>query len=302
MNSDRRGTLTRPTLSIAQHPQVAASPDLDGALRVGGAGGGRGAGLAGLTHRVGEGEQVVRRRARVDELPGQTHDLPAPRRGQPLGVLGAQVVGVWLGVGGQRTQDRGLVGIDVGQGRDGSPGTGGAGTLARQTHGGTVVRGAPAANPARRNVVDVSSPRPPRRRRNRHGRGPRGPLAWPPVPAMQTRAERFDDLVLDAASRLEERVGEAFGEVEFAVEDVPPSDPAPWEPADIALGRLFAARGRMPARIVIYRRPVETRVDDPRELAALVNEVVVEQVAAMLGVDPAELDPGWDVGPDDGPL
>ncbi|MGZ4743171.1 MAG: metallopeptidase family protein [Oryzihumus sp.] len=148
----------------------------------------------------------------------------------------------------------------------------------------------------------MSSPRPPRRRRNRHGRGPRGPLAWPPVPAMQTRAERFDDLVLDAASRLEERVGETFGEVEFAVEDVPPSDPAPWEPADIALGRLFAARGRMPARIVIYRRPVETRVEDPRELAALVNEVVVEQVAAMLGVDPAELDPGWDVGPDDGPL
>src|SRR6476646_3039866 len=70
----------------------------------------------------------------------------------------------------------------------------------------------------------------------------------------------------------------------FAGGDVPPSDPAPWEPADIALGRLFAARGRMPARIVIYRRPVETRVDDPRELAALVNEVVVEQVAAMLGV------------------
>ena len=126
-------------------------------------------------------------------------------------------------------------------------------------------------------------------------------MAWPPVPAMRSRAERFDDLVLDAASRLEERIGRDFGDVEFAVEDVPPSDPAPWEAADVTLGRLFAARGRMPARIVIYRRPVETRAEDPRELALLVNEVVVEQVAAMLGVDPTELDPGWDAGFGDDP-
>jgi predicted Zn-dependent protease with MMP-like domain len=116
---------------------------------------------------------------------------------------------------------------------------------------------------------------------------------------MRTRAERFDDLVLDAAARLEQRIGKDLGDVEFAVEDVPPSDPSPWEALDITLGRLFAARGRMPARIVIYRRPVETRVEDPGDLTALVNEVVVEQVAAMLGVDPAELDPGYD-GYDDG--
>jgi predicted Zn-dependent protease with MMP-like domain len=111
---------------------------------------------------------------------------------------------------------------------------------------------------------------------------------------MRSRAEQFDDLVLEAASRLEQRIGKDLGDVEFAVEDVPPSDPAPWEAADIALGRLFAAQGRMPARIVIYRRPVETRADDERELAALVNEVVIEQVAALLGVDPAELDPGYE--------
>jgi predicted Zn-dependent protease with MMP-like domain len=50
----------------------------------------------------------------------------------------------------------------------------------------------------------------------------------------------------------------------------------------------------MPARIVVYRRPVETRAADPRELAALINDVVVEQVASMLGVDPRELDAGYD--------
>jgi len=114
---------------------------------------------------------------------------------------------------------------------------------------------------------------------------------------MATRAEQFDELVLDAASRMELRTGKAFGDVEFAVEDVPPSDPAPWESPDVPLGRLFAAQGKMPARIVVYRRPVETRTSDPRELAVLINDVIVEQVASLLGVDPHDLDDGYD--PDD---
>ena len=133
-----------------------------------------------------------------------------------------------------------------------------------------------------------------RPRRDRHGRGLRGPLAWPPVPAMATRAQRFDELVLDVASRMEHHAGPALGGLEFAVEDVPPSDPAPWESSEVPLGRLFAAQGKMPARIVVYRRPVETRSNDPRELAVLINDVVVEQVAALLGVDPRELDAGYD--------
>jgi len=114
---------------------------------------------------------------------------------------------------------------------------------------------------------------------------------------MGTRAEQFDELVLDAASRLEDRAGKGFGDIEFAVEDVPPSDPAPWESSDVPLGRLFAAQGKMRPRIVVYRRPVETRATDARELAALINDVVVEQVATMLGVDPRDLDAGYD--PDD---
>src|SRR5674476_418568 len=44
--------------------------------------------------------------------------------------------------------------------------------------------------------------------------------------------------------------GTTLGDLEFAVEDVPPSDPAPWESSEVPLGRLFAAQGKMPARIV----------------------------------------------------
>ena len=131
------------------------------------------------------------------------------------------------------------------------------------------------------------------RRRDRHGRGPRGPVAWPPVPAMRSRRDQFDDHVLDAAARLEATCGRAFPAVEFAVEDVP-RGPSPWDPREVALGRLFPATGARPARIVVYRRPVETRVSDRRDVAALVADIVTEQVASLLGVSPEELDPGYD--------
>lgn len=116
---------------------------------------------------------------------------------------------------------------------------------------------------------------------------------------MASRAQRFDEAVIDAATRLEESWGRPFPPVEFGVEDVPPSDPAPWEHSEVPLGRLFAAEGRAPARIVLYRRPVETRTHGRRELSALVGEVVTEQLAALLGVSPEQLDPGYeDHGPD----
>lgn len=130
------------------------------------------------------------------------------------------------------------------------------------------------------------------RRRDRRGRGPRGPLAWPPVPAMRSRRDEFDDHVLDAAARLEATCGRAFPAVEFAVEDVP-HGPAPWEDAEVPLGRLYPASGGRPARIVVYRRPVETRVSGAREVAALVADIVTEQLAGLLGVPPEELDPGF---------
>lgn len=110
---------------------------------------------------------------------------------------------------------------------------------------------------------------------------------------MASRSEVFDDLVIDAATRLEESWGRPFPAVEFGVEDVPPSDPAPWEHSEVPLGRLFGAEGREPARIVIYRRPVETRAHGRPELGVLVADVVAEQVAALLGVSPEELDPGY---------
>ena len=129
-----------------------------------------------------------------------------------------------------------------------------------------------------------------------------------PVPLSQTRGERFDDLVLDAVEHLEERWGSQLEGVEFAVEDVPsvPLDGGGlYDEGVVAdetaggavpLGRLLSpavdAKGRTsPARIVVYRRPLEARAVDRIDLADLVHDVVVDQVARLLGMDPDEIDP-----------
>ena len=146
------------------------------------------------------------------------------------------------------------------------------------------------------------------RRRERHGRGLRGRLLVPQarvgpldvvVPAARSRSERFDDLVRDAIADLEERWHEQLEGVEFAVEDVPPPDSG-WEDGVVAdetaggpvpLGRLLPASPGTPPRVVVYRRPLEARATGRADLGQLVHEVVVDQVAQLLGLDPDVIDP-----------
>jgi predicted Zn-dependent protease with MMP-like domain len=136
----------------------------------------------------------------------------------------------------------------------------------------------------------------PARRRDRRGRGPRGPLLPAGLPAYRTRAERFDDLVLAAVERLEKRWSRQLDGAEFAVEEVPPSQPAPWEHGGVPLGRYFPSDAGLPPRIVVYRRPIETRAVDAEELEDLVRDVVVEQVAHLLARTPEEVDPEYSGG------
>ncbi|MGB3687414.1 MAG: metallopeptidase family protein [Ornithinimicrobium sp.] len=121
--------------------------------------------------------------------------------------------------------------------------------------------------------------------RDRRGHGLRGPLAWPPVPSMISRRTSFDEAVLDAVAAFERRFDTTLLELEVATEDVPPTDPAPWE-VRVVMGRLFPATGDAKARVVLYRRPIEAAARTSAQIPLLIGEVVTEQLAAMLGIDP----------------
>jgi predicted Zn-dependent protease with MMP-like domain len=128
----------------------------------------------------------------------------------------------------------------------------------------------------------------------------RGPIAPPQVPLSLSRADAFDDLVRDAADRLERRWPQ-LADVEFAVQEVPWPLDAVAEAAQsgeisddsVPLGKLVNARKGSPNRIVVYRRPVEIRAKSREERALLVHDVVVEQVAELLGLSPESVDPRY---------
>lgn len=142
------------------------------------------------------------------------------------------------------------------------------------------------------------------------------------MPLHRTRAERFDDLVLQAVARLEPRWEAQLADVEFAVEEIPPAavlagparGPIPLSRLDLRLPRPAGATpaeggtrddpispgeaGKdgprpAPARIVVYRRPLMARADGEEDLSELVFDVVVEEFARLVGLEPSEVDPGY---------
>ena len=138
------------------------------------------------------------------------------------------------------------------------------------------------------------------RRRDRRGRGLRGRLVPPGVPLYRSRAQQFDDIVLEAVARLEPRWEAELSGVEFAVQEVPDADtigedePVPL--ARIVQGSPDTSNPGDPAtgpRIVLFRRPLLARAEDEDELSELIFDVVVEEVAEILGVDPEVIDPGY---------
>ncbi|MFE9422338.1 metallopeptidase family protein [Kitasatospora sp. NPDC006697] len=139
---------------------------------------------------------------------------------------------------------------------------------------------------------DPGPPRP--RRRDRHGRGLRGPLAPPQVPISLTRSELFEDYIRESVERLERRWPQLI-EVEFEVADVPdePVEGAPV-PEGVPLGRVLSAQPGRKSRITVYRRPVEIRAKSREDRAALVHEILIEQVAELLGLSPDAIDPRYD--------
>ncbi len=148
----------------------------------------------------------------------------------------------------------------------------------------------------------------PGRRRDRHGRGLRGMLAPPRVPIAHSRSDAFDAMVLHAVDHLQPRLGDQLAEVEFAVEDVPEVDSAGDLAAGInsdvldsevlddnavPLSRLYRSgiAGISAPVVVLYRRPLESRAVHGGDLADLIHDVVVEQVARLLGRSPDDIDP-----------
>lgn len=144
-----------------------------------------------------------------------------------------------------------------------------------------------------------------RRRRDRRGRGVRGLLFPAALPAHRSRSERFDAIVLDALEPIDERWHTELEQLDVAVDEVP--EVTDCNPSTVSWGEDVVEDGKVPlsrlvpvgvdgsgaptrARIVLYRRPLESRAQNSSDLSDLIHEVLVEQVASYLGLDPDAID------------
>lgn len=84
--------------------------------------------------------------------------------------------------------------------------------------------------------------------------------------------------------------------MEFAVEEVPAAEALLDGP--VLLGQTLPGDGDLPVRIVVHRRPVEARAADEAELTQMIRDLLVEEVADLLGLSPESVDPSYDT-PDD---
>lgn len=99
----------------------------------------------------------------------------------------------------------------------------------------------------------------------------------------------FIQCVTTTLSDIERARPEALAGIDIGLEDVP--DPSTLWTSRVPLAVAQDATEHSPARIVVYRRPIEHRALNRRELRELVFSTIVEQVSAVTGISVDDLDP-----------
>ncbi|MCS4489492.1 metallopeptidase family protein [Corynebacterium sp. ES2794-CONJ1] len=140
-------------------------------------------------------------------------------------------------------------------------------------------------------------------RRDRHGHGVRGPLLPPALPRFRNRRELFDADILNAYAPFQEHYFDQLSMLDIAVDIIPrmrlntdfqafPRDIVADGP--VPLARLISAGvdrdgHATRARIVLFRMPIEQRVDSRLELNEVLTTIFRRLVAEYLNLTPDDL-------------
>ena len=156
-----------------------------------------------------------------------------------------------------------------------------------------------AANPL---LITLSSP--PQysggmsKRRNRHSRGQRAPVVLPRSYGGRidridtTHAEFFTACLAQAVQQVQMSCPGILDNVVVGAEDVPTMPD--WTEGRVPLSSAVDGCEHSPARVVIYRRPLELRTASRRGLAILVHRTLIEQLSALTGTPVETIDPSLD--------
>lgn len=124
-------------------------------------------------------------------------------------------------------------------------------------------------------------PKPTRARRDRHGRGARaGAHPW-------NGAARFEQLVQESLASLDPAWGSTLASIDITIADIPDLDRL--DATHEAMPLAQTTNGDRP-QVKLFRHPITVRCTDSSELAALVLDVLIEQLAEVIGMEPEEID------------
>ncbi len=124
----------------------------------------------------------------------------------------------------------------------------------------------------------------------------RGPLVVPlelggVVPRPRpTRSEFFAEAVQTALSRISRTCPAALDRLMVGVEDVP--ERQSFVEDHVPLASAQDGDERHPAKVVLFRRPLELRAATREGLVILVHRTLVEQLSALTGLPVDVIDPG----------
>lgn len=136
-----------------------------------------------------------------------------------------------------------------------------------------------------RRVRETAAPRP--SRHGRHGRENRSPVVRPPLPPLDTRAERFE-LTVGTAAEFLRSAWDELRDVSFEIGIMPPLA----EDAGIPRWRVL----REEKRIILFRVPIE-RLSHLHRDDELHRRMVIEGCVFRAAAEYLDRDP-WDLGPE----
>ncbi|MGP3535433.1 metallopeptidase family protein [Microbacterium sp. RD1] len=137
----------------------------------------------------------------------------------------------------------------------------------------------------RRRAREHSGARP--SRHGRHGRLDRSPVVRPPLPPLDTRADRFD-LTVGAASEFLRSAWTELRDVSFEIGNLPP------RADDDGIPRWSVLREQK--RIILYRVPIE-RLSHLHRNDDLHRRMMIEGAVFRAAAEYLDRDP-WDLGPE----
>jgi hypothetical protein len=127
-------------------------------------------------------------------------------------------------------------------------------------------------------------------RRDRHAQGLRGPLIPHSAPSHETGTELFERLLTEAVADLTIRLGSDLINIEILMEEIPNLRDLTLAQDSVPLGRVEKGN---PSKVVIYQRPIESRITNKIELDRKIRDVLAELIGLIIGLRPIDVDPNY---------